>query len=307
MKEVALEAIARMGQRLSFESVERLGAGLGKLLWAVLKSRRELATEAVEHQLQVSRGEAERIARESFMHSGRSFVEIFKSRDVDWGFAHQKIKIADPEAFERVRTADAPVVVATAHMGAWELLTGMLELYASNDVPKAVVVRRPRGDALANVMKSLRTQPNVEIFHHRNVALKVLRVLRKKGMVGFLVDHNCSTSEAVFLPFLRDFAAVNMGPALLALRSKAYVCPVFLLRDGKGAFEVHCEEMLDTRELTGSREERIQKVCEFYTGAVQRIVQRYPEQWFWMHKRWKTQPPKDWEFPGLFLEERGLK
>ena len=105
--------------------------------------------------------------------------------------------------------------------------------------------------------------------------------------MAFLVDHNTSRDEAIFLPFLGEEAAVNRGPALIAVRSNALVCPIFLLRD-KDKYVLCMEEPLDPLELQGTSEEKIEAVTRFYTAAVERIVRRAPEQWFWMHNRWKT-------------------
>ena len=71
------------------------------------------------------------------------------------------------------------------------------------------------------------------------------------GAAAFLTDHNCSRSEAVFLPFLGRVAAVNMGPAVLALRAKAPIIPVFLLRRPDGRYEYLVEPPLETAGLTG--------------------------------------------------------
>jgi KDO2-lipid IV(A) lauroyltransferase len=84
-----------------------------------------------------------------------------------------------------------------------------------------------------------------------------------------------------------------MGPALLALRSKAVILPVFMLREGGTMYRFEVGESLDTATLTGSREENIRTIAAFYTRAVERMIEAHPEQWFWMHKRWKTRPEKN--------------
>jgi KDO2-lipid IV(A) lauroyltransferase len=116
--------------------------------------------------------------------------------------------------------------------------------------------------------------------------------MRHQGMVGFLLDHNTSRKEAIFLPFFNDTAAVNMGPALLAARVKAMVYPVFLRRDGMRRYTLHMREPLDVAALEGSVSERVRQVAEFYTKAVEDEVRACPEQWLWMHDRWKTRPPE---------------
>jgi KDO2-lipid IV(A) lauroyltransferase len=128
---------------------------------------------------------------------------------------------------------------------------------------------------------------------HRQASRTVLPKLRNKAAAAFLVDHNCSRKEAIFLPFLEDIAAVNSGPALLALRTNASVYPVFLLRDGKGRHILHILAPLHASELSGSIRERLKTIAAFYTDAVADMVRQYPEQWFWMHQRWKTRASEE--------------
>ena len=126
----------------------------------------------------------------------------------------------------------------------------------------------------------------------REKPLPVLRALRKNGYAGFLADHNTSRSEAFFLPFLGEEAAVNKGPAVLAVRAKALVWPIALIRDGD-RYRIIIEEPLDTALLEGDAEEKALAVAAFYTEANERMVRRAPDQWFWMHNRWKTKRVMD--------------
>ena len=111
-------------------------------------------------------------------------------------------------------------------------------------------------------------------------------------MTAFLVDHNTSRSEAVFLPFLGKTAAVNKGPALLAVRAEALVFAVFLRREGED-YVFHIEELMDTATMDGGHEANMRAVARAYTEAVERMIRLAPEQWFWMHNRWKTRPGPD--------------
>ncbi len=295
MRDIAYAMLAAWGQSWDFDTVRRRGEGLGRLLWRWVPERREMATEAVARALDLPRAEAEAVARASFEHSGRSFLELFLTRRVDPRFVQERLTIVDPASWEAFLATDRPCIVASGHMGAWEIMVALCNLMVQGR-PGMVVVRRPKDQALHEAMTRLRSHPGMVVVDHRQAALKVLRCLKKNGTVGFLVDHNTSTSEAVFLPFLQKIAAVNMGPALLALRGQALIQPLFVLRDGKGGYELHTEPYLDTRELTGSREERVAKAALFYTRAVERMVRLRPEQWYWLHKRWKTQPPQGWTY-----------
>lgn len=290
MREFLFQAAALAGERLGFRGVELLGDFVGELLWFLLPRRRRMARQAVAEHLQVPPKRAQDIAKASFKHTGRSFCEAFITRKVDWRFMRERLRLATPETLAALGEQGGPAVIACAHLGAWELLAGFLPLILPEH-PKGVVVREGRDEALNQLMRRQRGRPGVDIIPHRGAAKKVLRLLRQKGACAFLVDHNTQHKEAIFLPFLGEVAAVNAGPALLAVRAGASIWPGFLLREGKGRYVLHVDAPLRTSELTGTPQERLEAAARFYTEAVERFVRQYPEQWFWMHRRWKTRPP----------------
>jgi Kdo2-lipid IVA lauroyltransferase/acyltransferase len=292
MRQIIYEALASLGQQTDFEKISALGERLGQLLWTVVPGRKKVATDAVRDKLGLDQAQADRLARESFMNNGRSFLELLLARRVDWRFAENRLTIEDPQRFDRIQSMfqGVPVVAATAHLGAWELLGGLLNLMAPQ-AHKQVVVKATHDLAMHRVITRMRTHSTVRIQEHDHAAKSVLRNLAKDGLSAFLVDHNCRREEAVFLTFLGCLAAVNVGPALLALRGKALVWPVFLVRnDGVGRYRLCFDDPLDTRSLTGERQDRIKQIAQFYTQAVERQVRKHPDQWFWMHRRWKTRP-----------------
>ena len=266
--------------------------GLGRALWLTVPKRRALATEAVAQHLGLPHRQARVLARSSFGHSMRSFLEIMHTRRFDQGLFGEVVDMSPATILSDLLPLRRPIVVATGHLGAWELMGGLGPV-AISDRPNLVVVRRPKDLALHEVMTRLRTRPGLAVVEHRNAAFKVLRTLKKGGTTTFLVDHNCSRDEAVFLPFLGRAAAVNKGPALLAVRANALILPMILVRTGGGRYALHASPPLDTAELTGTTEERTLEAAAFYTRAVEDFVRRFPEQWFWMHRRWKTRPPDE--------------
>ncbi|MDD2220050.1 MAG: acyltransferase [Desulfoplanes sp.] len=292
MRELCYAGIGALFSRMGLSGVKKFGKILGTLFWYFLPGRRNLAIRTIEERLEVPRDEAVHIARKNFAQTAQAFGEIFLIRQVDHRFIQEHVYFPDQDLFDQTFQSHRPVVVVTAHLGSWEFFAGICGPLLP-DRPTQGVVRLPKDKAMGNLMMHLRGVGKVEIVTHRNAAKKVLRCLRKGGMSAFLVDHNCSRSEAIFLPFLGKIAAVNMGPALLALRSQALVLPVFLLRNGESNYMLRLSTPLDTVTLTGTREEKIRAIAGFYTGEVETMVRNYPEQWFWMHKRWKTRPDNE--------------
>lgn len=289
IRELLYETLATWGRGWSFESVAQAGETLGALLWHGLPRRARLATDSVARHLDVSPPEAQRIARASFGHAGRAFLEVFLTQRIDWRFIHERLVVPEAEQMAQLVALDRPLVCTTGHLGAWELQAGLMGL----TFPRRgclVIVRRPKDLALHHVVTRLRRRPNADFVDHRRAVFAIQRVLRRKGLAAFLADHNCSRDEAIFLPFLGEVAAVNAGPALMAVRAEAVIATPVMVRLPDGRYCQHLGPCLDTRQLTGSRDEKVRAATMFIADTMADFVRRYPEQWFWMHRRWKTRP-----------------
>ena len=283
-------AFAKAMQKVSLHGLHRLAKAMAFVAWNGLPKRRKVAVQAIEKHLHYPTAKATATAKASFYHNFASFLEIFHSGALY--ASPQTFAYEDSPGLEAFRNEQGPLVVATAHIGSWELM----EPHAARLAPskeRIVVVRSQKDKALTEAMYDLRSAGGVRAVGHRSASTEALACLKRNGLVAFLVDHNSSKKESVFLPFLEDIAAVNIGPALLALRSKATVYPSFLLRKPEGGHTLYIAEPLRTATLTGSVAERCTIIAQHYTDAVAKCVQQYPEQWFWMHKRWKTRPDQD--------------
>ena len=289
MRQILYNSIVPLGKSLSLKQLHALGNGLGDLMWAVLSGRRKETTACIRDRLGLEEVPALALAKSSFRHSACAFLELFHARHMDYRFLEERVEYENPDLFARMCSTSRPVVGVTGHLGSWELLGGMLKCFTSKSDCQ-VVARLPKDLALAELMLHMRSQSKVRVLPHREAATEALGQLRGGGLSAFLVDHNCKRAEALFLPFLGKTAAVNKGPAILALRAKAEVWPFFLIRLPEGRYRALTLPSLDTATLEGGRAERIEQICRFYTRAVEETVLRYPEQWFWMHRRWKTQP-----------------
>ncbi len=281
----ALCLAGRLLSLFGFSGSRVFGRGLGWLIWLCLPRRRALAVRNISTHLHISEQEASKICRASFLNTGQSFFELLIT---DRFSPDSKMLSFDTdELFDRLCACERPVVAVTAHFGAWELQAALLGLAFRDARPRQVVVRQYGSEPVNEFIKIHREATGAQMIGHRNAVHHVLRALRHNGIAAFLVDHNTKREEAVFLPFLDEEAAVNIGPALLAVRAKALVWPLVLSRQGK-KYVYHLQEPLDTAELEGTSEEKIVETARFYTEAMEKFIRKEPEQWFWMHNRWKT-------------------
>lgn len=213
--------------KLGFSRIRSLARGLGSLLWTCLPKRRRLATESIARHLELSQATAESLARPA----SRTTPVRSSSRS---SFPSSACPIpcstwSARDLLERLKRGERPSVITTAHLGAWELLASLLG--DVSDHPRLTVVRTYKNKLMDYVTTRLRSSHGADVIGHREAAFPVLRALRKNGYAAFLADHNTSRSEAFFLPFLGEEAAVNKGPAVLAVRAKALVWPIALIRD----------------------------------------------------------------------------
>lgn len=272
--------------KLGLSKLRLIASILSTLSWWCLPFRRELALRAIEKHLDVSLPTAKRLAKESFTENFLSFLESMLIPS--FGFECSSLIMAQGDLLKKIQMLQRPIVATTAHLGAWELLAGLLGDF-STVTPSAVVVRNYKNTFIHEITTKLRSSRGAIVLGHRQATRSILRILHKNGTVAFLVDHNTSQKEAIFLPFLGELAAINIGPALLAIRSKALVLPLFLVRENnKYIFWV--DDPLDTCLLKGNNTEKVETVASFYTEAVEKAILRTPNQWFWMHNRWKTRP-----------------
>ena len=278
--------LSNLLQCVSLSGLHKIGTALALFYWYLVPSRKKIATDAVAKHMKLPLEEASKLAHASVINNCKSFMEIFHSGKLH--ASRPNFHCEDTENFQRYCNEQGPVVSITAHLGSWELLEPAAA-FCHPHRPRMVVVRRQKIEYLNEIMRELRTSGGMEAIDHRQATTRALECLRNNGTVAFLADHNTRRREAVFLPFFEDMAAVNQGPALIALRSKAVVYPVFLLRDGI-RLRLRFDAPLDTKELTGSIGERVHTIASFYTDAIARHIRACPEQWFWMHKRWATRP-----------------
>lgn len=192
------------------------------------------------------------------------------------------------ENFTAARERGKGVIFLTGHMSAWELAPFAQALYGNPLSFLARAVENPRVDALVNRYRCLSGNEPIE---KNNAARTMLRVLRSGGTVGILADQNTSLDEGVFADFFGIPAATTTGLARIARHTDAAVVPGFLFWDESArmyrlrfspavALQRTDDEEADIRENTA----RFNRVIEDYIRA-------HPEQWLWVHKRWKNRPP----------------
>jgi Kdo2-lipid IVA lauroyltransferase/acyltransferase len=194
------------------------------------------------------------------------------------------------ENFDAARRRGKGVLFLTGHMSAWELSSFAHALYG---YPLHFLVRpvsNRRIDALVNRYRCL--SGNKPIDKNKS-ARAILKVLGEAGTVGILMDHNTSLDEGVFVNFFGVPASTSSGLARLALRTGAAVVPGFLLWDSsRRKYRLRFEPAVELSR-TNDEEADVRENTQRFTQVIEEFVRSHPDQWLWVHKRWKTRPPGD--------------
>ena len=192
------------------------------------------------------------------------------------------------EHFDAARRRGKGVIFLTGHMSAWELAPFAQALYG---YPLHFLVRpiaNQRVDALIN---AYRCRSGNQPIEKNRAARAMLKVLAEGGTVGILSDHNTAIEEGVFVDFFGIPASTTSGLARLALHTDAAVLPGFLCWDETR--RKYCLRFESAVELvrSGNEEADIRENTARFTRIIENYVRAHPEQWLWVHKRWKTRPP----------------
>jgi Kdo2-lipid IVA lauroyltransferase/acyltransferase len=179
------------------------------------------------------------------------------------------------------------VLLLTGHIGAWELCAFAQGMYG---YPLSFLVR-PLDNPLLDILISRYRQLSGNGIINKNKSVKdVLTKLRRGNDVGLLIDINTLPDQGVFCDFFGLPACSTTGLAVFALRSEAPVVPGFLIWDEKLAKHVLRFEPEIALIRTGDFKEEVQLNTARFMQAIEACVRRYPEQWLWIHRRWRTRP-----------------
>ncbi len=284
---IVFMAAARIIRALPFGPAMRLGGALGGLAYRIDKRHREITVSNLGMCLKdVGPKEHADIARLVYRNLGYSAVEFIRSDMYGKEPLSRYFTFTNYEAFEKAHEKGRGVVLLTAHCGSWEI---MAMSQALKGQPFGVVVRPLDNPYLDRAITAIRSMYGNTMINKRRGMRQVLNTLSEGRAVGILLDQNVTRSEGVFVDFFGRPACTNKGLAALALKTRVPVVPAFIRRTGIETHEIVLGDELPLID-TGERDADVVANTQVYTKAIEDFVRKYPDQWFWMHRRWKTRP-----------------
>lgn len=269
-----------------------VGVTISKLGYRTLGSLRRTGMKNLEiafPDMPVS--ERETILKGTFENLGRVLGEVSQfmkttpakiERIVDFSLDDKT-----QELYHRIKQEKRGVLITTGHLGNWELL---VFAFAAIHEPIAYLARPLDNPLIEELTVRFRTRFGNKPINKSNSAMLAIKMLRDGEILGVLADINAHPKEGVFVPFFGVDACTSIGPAMLALRTNALIVPFFCVYDRtEKRYKIIHGSFLEPSQ-TGDRETDILETTKAYTAEIESMIRQYPDQWLWIHKRWKTRP-----------------
>lgn len=266
-----------------------IGAGVGRLAFATIPRLRQVGMRNLAIAFPAkSVGEREQILRAMYQSLGWQLAEFCQMPGYTLDRASGFLRYEGLENYLEARRRGKGVLVLTGHIGAWELSSFYHSLAS---YPMGMVIRRLDNPWVDRFVNRIRCLHGNRVLHKDDFARGLIAAMRAGETVGVLMDTNMTPPQGVFVDFFGHAACTAAGVARVALRTGAAVLPGFLVwEQAEQRYVLHFEPALELTN-TGEDENDAAANTQLFTGALENIIRRYPEQWLWVHRRWKTRPP----------------
>jgi KDO2-lipid IV(A) lauroyltransferase len=273
---------------ISHLPTQPLGRFLGALLYLFAVPQRRIVQRNLQFAFpEFTRRRVRRTARGVFRNYGTTLVEILQMGFFSREQILRRVKIHGfAQITDRVSLHQG-IVVVSAHMGNWEI--GMQVMPCFFGRPLFAVAKKFKSGMIENWLREIRTRFGSQVLYKKGVLAEMTRIVREGGVLTVLVDM-ARRKDGVDIEFFGKKATATPAAAMLALRCRCTVLPVFCLREADGTIGIQVGapiDMLRTRDLRQDLVVNTQRI----TDVVEDMVRRHPEQWHWLMKRWKEHYP----------------
>ncbi len=286
MLQLILKGLTRYFAWLSLPRALALGRGLGWFFGSVLRHRRKEAAEALRRSFpEKTEQERNTIINRMYQNLGMNLIEEFRLPSVSKSYLEENILWENEAYSHEVLASGKGLLVLSAHLGNFDLLCTFAPKF---NYPTTVITKSIKNDTLNKFWMEARGRFGLKFVPAHNSYRQCLSALRKNEIVAFVLDQNMIDTEGVFVDFFGKKACTSPGLAYMSAQSGAAVVPVFMIRLENGR---HLIKSLPTIPPPPDRKpETIHAFTQLYTKVIEDVIRDYPDQWTWVHRRWKTTP-----------------
>ena len=280
-----LNSISWVFGHLPLRIVHLLGAGIGFLAW-VFNFRKQEITERICECLDVDSREAKGIQRRMYRNLGLTVAEFFRTPYMSESELKGLLTFKNSERLPE----DHKFIALVAHTGNWELPAAATQLYGLGNLN--IVVKALKPESLNTWIYNVRSRWGTRVHDRNGASRKLIKVLKTGEPLAFILDQNAKHNWGVFVDFFGKPACTSDGLAQLAAISGYEIRSVFCHRDSKTR-KLIVEVGDQIKGPVDRSPEEIERVTAECTQKIEDFVRKYPDQWIWMHRRWRTKQIAD--------------
>ncbi len=264
-----------------------LGDFIGEVTWLLVPGkRRALAVDNIIKCLDLPKDEAKVMAKKSWTRFGYMIIEVLRFPKMKEDI-NRYVHIEGKENMEKALALGKGAIIATAHSGNWELLGGALAL---NGFPIVGVAQKQKNSAFDRFINEYRSLIGMHITYKSGVR-EMFKMISEGWAIGLLMDQDAGRDGVLLQFFGRDTSCVT-GPASMGRFQGAPILPIFISQNSDGTHLLKIHEAVFA-EKTKNKQEDLTRTTEKLTRIIEAHIRKYPEEWFWLHDRWKSIAKRD--------------
>ncbi|MBN1627175.1 MAG: lysophospholipid acyltransferase family protein [Deltaproteobacteria bacterium] len=269
-----------------------LGRFLGKTLGIFISllpfKRLKVSLDNIQNTLggSLTGPEASRLNRRVYMHFGQALFELSRIFRMNNKNLDKYIVLEGEDNLTKALAKGKGVFLLSAHIGNWEMITAAVSIRYGR---LSAIASTQHSPAVDRLIKTIRTRFGMEVIPKKQGLKMMISAVKRNRIVGILLDLNSKWDQGVFVDFLGRPACTNKSLAVMVLKMDTPVIPAFSIREKDGLYHIYLgEEIKPIR--TGDRTMDIEENTALFTRIIEAQVRKNPDQWLWVHRRWKTLP-----------------
>ena len=261
-----------------------IGRLIGWLWFDLLRIRRQIVIENIQRAFpDWDKDQVLTLARSSMYSLGKNIVDVFRLPAFDKKWAEENIEIEGLEHLKEAYSHGKGVFGLGLHLGSGDVGIACLHHF---DIKVNLITKRFRTKWLNDYWFKVRQAHGVGLIEDRKSTVQIMRALKKNELIIFVLDQFMGPPLGVETQFFGQKTGAAMGLALLAGRTGAVVLPTYTYNRPDGKLINVFEKPIPFEEAD-TRDEAVKNMTQVYTDKIEEIVKKYPDQWLWVHRRWK--------------------
>lgn len=281
-------SISYFAQLLPYRFALFLGEIIGDIAFGVVRFRRRVALKNLRNCFKDKNiKELKKIARGSYRNLGKSLIEYALFPRLARKKLSDLVEFDHAEYFDQALKQGKGAVMVTGHFGSWELMGAAISRMG---YPIDFLVGEQHNLLTDILMNSYRMSMGIGIIKVGTSAKGVIKALRNNRLVAMLSDQDAG-KDGVLVNFFNRPTSTPKGPAAFALKMQAPVIMGFIVRNNRKKQKVFLK-IFQPSQNADSKEEDIKKLTQKYTSILESYIRKYPDHWYWIHRRWKSTLPQ---------------